>query len=135
MDAGILNSLSPQPVYHHVTIGDGSSVPVSSFGHASLPSFSSNRPLQLHNVLVTPRIIQNLVSVRQFTTDNNCSVDFDPFGFSVKDLFSGRKLLRCNSTGSFILSSTWCPVLSPQPPPLMIFGIIASVTHVTPANL
>jgi hypothetical protein len=45
--------------------------------------FLSNHPLHLRDVLVTPRIIKNLVSVRQFTTDNNCSVDFDPFGFSV----------------------------------------------------
>jgi hypothetical protein len=35
-DAGILYSLSPHPVHHHVTIGDGSSVPVSSSNHASL---------------------------------------------------------------------------------------------------
>jgi hypothetical protein len=33
-------SLSPHPVYCHVTIGDGSSVPISSSGHASFPSFS-----------------------------------------------------------------------------------------------
>jgi hypothetical protein len=38
-DAGILHSLSPHPVYCHVTVGDGSSVPVSSSGHAYLPSF------------------------------------------------------------------------------------------------
>jgi hypothetical protein len=80
-DAGILSSLSPHPIYRHVTVGDGSFIPVSTAWHASLPSFFSNRPLHLRDVLVTPRIIQNLVSVRQFTTDNNCSVDFDPFGF------------------------------------------------------
>jgi hypothetical protein len=98
-DAGILSSLSPHPIYRHVTIGDGSSVPVSSSGHASFPSFFSNRPLYLRDVLVTPRIFKNLISVRQFTTDNNCSVDFDPFGFSVKDLLTRHDLLRCNSTG------------------------------------
>jgi hypothetical protein len=38
-DAGILHSLSLHPVYRHVTVGDGSSVPVSSSSHASLPSF------------------------------------------------------------------------------------------------
>jgi hypothetical protein len=92
-DAGILHSLSPHPVYRHVTIGNGSSVPVSSSGHASLPYFLSNRPLHLRDVLVTPRIIKNLVSVHQITTDNNCSVDFDSFGLSVRDLFSGRELL------------------------------------------
>jgi hypothetical protein len=72
-DADILHSLSLHPVYSHVTVGDGSSVLVSSFGHASLPFFSSNRSLHLCNVLVTSCIIQNLVSVHQFTTDNNRS--------------------------------------------------------------
>ena len=37
-DAGILSTLSSHPMYSHVTVGDGSSVPVSSAGHASLPS-------------------------------------------------------------------------------------------------
>jgi hypothetical protein len=60
----ILYSLSPHHVHRHVTIGNGSSVPVFSFDHASLPSFLSNLPLHLRDVLFTPRIIKNLVSVR-----------------------------------------------------------------------
>jgi hypothetical protein len=42
----------------------------------------------LYNVLVTPDIIQNLLSVRHFTTNNWCSIEFDPYGLSVKDLSS-----------------------------------------------
>jgi hypothetical protein len=38
------------------------------------------------NILVTPDIIQNLLSVRHFTTDNWCSMEFDHFGLSLKDL-------------------------------------------------
>jgi hypothetical protein len=53
----------------------------------------------LSNVLVTPDIIKNLLSVRQFTTDNNCSMEFDPFGLSVKDLNSRNTILRCNNSG------------------------------------
>ena len=98
-NTGILSSLSAHPPYRHIMVGDGSSIPVSASGHASLPSSLSARSLHLRNVLVTPRIIKNLVSVRQFTTDNNCFVNFDPFGFSVKDLITRRELLRCNSTG------------------------------------
>jgi hypothetical protein len=98
-DAGILHTLSPHPVHRPITVGDGSSIPVSSSGHASFPSsFLSNRPLYLCDVLITPRIIKNLISVRQFTIDNNFSVDFDPFGFSVKDLLTRHELLWCNST-------------------------------------
>jgi hypothetical protein len=38
------------------------------------------------------------VSVRKFTTDNNVCVIFDPFGFSVNDLQTGTRLMRCDST-------------------------------------
>jgi hypothetical protein len=49
--------------------------------------------------LVSPQIIKNLISVRQFTTDNNCSVEFDPAGCSVKDLNSRNVIVRCNNSG------------------------------------
>ena len=93
-DPGTLSSLSPHPRFSHVVVGDGSTLPVTTSGHVSVPSFFSHRPLHLNNVLVTPRIVKNLVSVRQFTTDNNCSVEFDPLGFSVKDLPTRREILR-----------------------------------------
>jgi histone deacetylase 1/2 len=53
----------------------------------------------LHNVLVTPNIIKNLISVRRFTRDNLCSVEFDPFGLSVKDFQTKNMIARCNSDG------------------------------------
>jgi hypothetical protein len=40
-----------------------------------------------------------LLSIRQFTSDNFCSVEFDARGFSVKDLKTHRVILRCNSEG------------------------------------
>jgi hypothetical protein len=43
-------------------------------------------PFYLNNVLVTPNIIKNLLSVCQFTTDDWCSIEFEPFGLFVKDL-------------------------------------------------
>lgn len=43
--------------------------------------------------------MKNLVSVRKFTRDDNCSVEFDPSGFSVKDLRTSQEILRCNSSG------------------------------------
>ena len=109
-DASILSSLSHHPIYRHVVVGDGSIVPVTTSGHSSLPSLFPNRPLHLHHVLVTPSIIKNLISVRQFTTDNHYIVAFDAFGFFVKDLHSRREILRCNSTGE--LYTFTCP-----PPP------------------
>nr|GEX26061.1 ribonuclease H-like domain-containing protein [Tanacetum cinerariifolium] len=38
-------------------------------------------------------------TVRKFTTDNKCSIDFDPYGFTVRDYHTHQILLRCDSTG------------------------------------
>ena len=54
-----------------IIVGNESVLPVSSVGHAVLPG-----PLYLNNVLVAPHIIKKLISVRQFTTDNHCSIEF-----------------------------------------------------------
>jgi histone deacetylase 1/2 len=40
-----------------------------------------------------------LIPFRRFTTDNNCSIEFDPFGLSVKDLQTRSVIARCNSSG------------------------------------
>jgi hypothetical protein len=60
-------------------VGNGAPLPVHRTGHASLPTPSS--PLQLNNVLISPALIKNLISVRALTRDNSISVEFDPFGF------------------------------------------------------
>nr|GEX65898.1 pectinesterase inhibitor [Tanacetum cinerariifolium] len=39
------------------------------------------------------------IRVRKFTTDNKCSIDFDPYGFTVQDYHARQTLLRCDSTG------------------------------------
>ena len=54
--------------------------------------------LTLKNVLYAPVVIKNLISVRKFTRDNMVSIEFDPFGFSVKELATGNIVLRSNST-------------------------------------
>jgi hypothetical protein len=47
--------------------------------------------LTLRDVFVSPSLIHNLVSVRRLTRDNSVSIEFDPFGFSIKDLHSRIK--------------------------------------------
>ncbi|GKE81408.1 hypothetical protein Tco_1551408, partial [Tanacetum coccineum] len=84
-------------IYPFVTVGDGHSIPVTNSGNSVLPT--PFRPLHLHNVLITPNIIKNLISVCQFVCDNYRTVEFDPFGFFVKDFQTRRILLHCNSTG------------------------------------
>ncbi|GJY96044.1 hypothetical protein Tco_0512405 [Tanacetum coccineum] len=92
-----LSTIYNKCLYPSVCVGDGKSIPVTNTGHSILPTL--NRPLYLHNVLVTPNIIKNLISVRQFTKDNNCTVEFDAFIFSVKDFLTRHILLRCDSSG------------------------------------
>ncbi|GJQ96400.1 ribonuclease H-like domain-containing protein [Tanacetum coccineum] len=88
-------------IYPSVTVSDRRFIPVTNSRHSvlSIPF----RPLHLNNVLITPNIVKNLISVRQFVRDNSCTVEFDPFGFSVKDFITRRVLLRCDSTGSEVL--------------------------------
>jgi hypothetical protein len=64
-----------------IVIGNGSTLPITSVGASVLPG-----PFYLNDVLVAPHITHNLLSIHWFTTDNSCSIEFDPSGFSVKDL-------------------------------------------------
>jgi hypothetical protein len=79
----------------HIVVGNGSFLPIYSVGSTTLTS----RPFNLERVLYSPSIIKNLISVRQFTIDNSCSIEFDPTGFSVKDLATRRLIMRSNSSG------------------------------------
>ncbi|GJY92028.1 ribonuclease H-like domain-containing protein [Tanacetum coccineum] len=90
-------------------------------GDSILPTL--NRPLHLHNVLVTPNIIKNHIYVRQFTRDNNCTVEFDAFGFSVKDFLTRHILLRCDSSGDLY------PVTSPSSTPHALLCVSPSTWH------
>lgn len=85
-----------------VIVGDGNIIHVSASG--SLTLVTKPRPLLLNNVLVTLDIIKNLVSVRRFTKNNTCSIEFDRFGVSIKDIQTKWTLLRSDSTGNCIHS-------------------------------
>ncbi|KAJ9562600.1 hypothetical protein OSB04_007760 [Centaurea solstitialis] len=94
-------------LFRNVIVGDGSPIPIRGIGHQTLPY--PFPPLLLKNVLHTPRIIKNLLSIRHFTIDNNVSVEFDPFGLTMKEYRTRTPILRCNSTGdlySFKLNSS-----------------------------
>ncbi|GJS79569.1 ribonuclease H-like domain-containing protein [Tanacetum coccineum] len=47
----------------------------------------------------------------QFTRDNNCTIEFEAFGFSVKDYLTRHILLRCDSSGDLY------PVTKPSTSP------------------
>jgi hypothetical protein len=94
-DAGILSSVRPPhpSCPSSIMVGDGSCLPVTSVG-------SALGPFRLSDVLVAPQMVHNLLSICQFTADNSCSVEFDSSGLYVKDLATGRPLLRCDNTRS-----------------------------------
>lgn len=68
---------------NNIIVGNGHTIPILGYGHTNLSSPCQS--LSLKNVLHAPKLIKNIISVRKFTKDNSVSVEFDPFGFSVKD--------------------------------------------------
>ncbi|GJV22662.1 ribonuclease H-like domain-containing protein [Tanacetum coccineum] len=96
-NASNLSTIFDKRLFSFVHVGDGNSIPVTNTGHNIITSI--HRPLHLYNVLVTPNIIKNLNYVRQFTRDNNSTIEFDAFGFSMKDFLTRHILLRCDSSG------------------------------------
>jgi len=80
----------------NIIVGNGSSLPVTAIGSTSFPI--PGRSLYLHNILISPHIIKNLISIRRFTIDNHWSVEFDLFGLSVMDLAMGNVIVRWNSS-------------------------------------
>ncbi|GJZ23302.1 ribonuclease H-like domain-containing protein [Tanacetum coccineum] len=116
-----LSTLFNSRLYPSIHVGDGNSIPVTNTGHSIIPSL--HRPLHLHNVLVTPNIIKNLIFVRQFTRDNNCTIKFDAFGFCVKDFLTRHILLRCDSSGDLY------PVTKPSTVPTAFVSTSSSTWH------
>jgi hypothetical protein len=55
-----LNSASPS-----IVVGNGSTLPVTSVGDSVIPGL-----FYLNNILLAPNIVQSLLSVHRFTTDN-----------------------------------------------------------------
>jgi hypothetical protein len=77
-----------------IVVGNDSSLPITSVGDSVLPG-----PFYLNNILLALDMVQSLLSVRCFTTDNWCSMEFYSFGLSVKDLTIKNVIVRLNSTG------------------------------------
>lgn len=85
INLGISSSIfNWQYVNSNITIKNGKQIPIKGLGTTYLSK--TYPPFLLKNVLYASSIIKNLISVRPFTLDNSVSVEFDPFGLSVKDL-------------------------------------------------
>uniref|UniRef100_A0A8R7RD00 Integrase catalytic domain-containing protein n=1 Tax=Triticum urartu TaxID=4572 RepID=A0A8R7RD00_TRIUA len=117
---GTLHSLSPHSSPNQIVVGNSGRLPITHTGHGSL--ITTNSSLVLRNVLLSPSLITNLLSVRQLTRENPISVEFDAFGFSVKDIHTRQVIRRCDSTGD-LYPVMPCGAPSSSPP----FAGVASV--------
>ncbi|GJY78729.1 ribonuclease H-like domain-containing protein [Tanacetum coccineum] len=120
-NTGMLTSFSNSSIYPSIFVGNGNSIPVTHTGHSFL--HTPHKPLHLNHILVTPHIIKNLIYVRKFTRDNDVSIEFDAYGFSIKDYQTQKLLLRCDSTGDLY------PVT--QQPPLQTLVVLLSLSPTT----
>jgi hypothetical protein len=87
---GTFSSATPLSNFPPIIVGNGAMLPVTHRASTSIPT--STNPLALQDILVSPSLVKNLVSVRALTHDNNVYVEFDAFGFSVKDCLTRCKV-------------------------------------------
>jgi hypothetical protein len=94
--AGNISTLRPFALSNlsSIVVSNVSSLPITSVGVSVLPG-----PFYLNNILFALEMVQSLLSVRCFTTDNWCSMEFDPFDLPVKDLTTKNVIVRSNSIG------------------------------------
>ncbi|MFV0960721.1 hypothetical protein QML37_30515, partial [Klebsiella pneumoniae] len=72
-DAGKLSHMVPYTGTGTIVTGDGSHHPISHTGNASLSL--SNSKLPLNNVLLTPAIEKNILSVSKLVDETNSSME------------------------------------------------------------
>jgi hypothetical protein len=129
------NFTSPQSISNSspITVGNGVTMPVTH--RASTVITASRSLLQLNNILISPSLVKNLISIRSLTRDNNVSVEFDPFGFSIKDLPTHTVLLRCNSHGKlYPLTSSSPEALVTTVPTVELWHQRLGIQDVAPFN-
>ncbi|KAH0974702.1 hypothetical protein GBA52_016601 [Prunus armeniaca] len=108
-----LESAQPRAYENRVIVGNGEGLPVAHIGHASVSSSSS--VLHMSNVFHVPKLTANLMSVHQLCKENNCSMIFDQFGFSIQDKVTKRVLLIGRShSGLYLIPGVAASSLPPN---------------------
>ena len=87
---------SPYTGNNTITVGNGCSLPISHSGSTTLPN-----SLQIKNILHVPCLTKNLLSIQNFSRDNNYYFILDDHGFCVKDKKTGQTLLNGPSLHGF----------------------------------
>ena len=120
------NLMSETPIHTptHITVGNGSSLPITHVGNMSFPSTST--PVNMSNVLVSPNLVTNLVSVRRLARENPITVEFDDIGWYSTDVTARTSFTRC------IPAAPPPPVVLPPSLLVSIFGTPASAIPTPP---
>lgn len=107
-----MNNLSIQSEYQgtdKVAISNGQGLQILISGSSMVRTPST--VFQLNNILHVPDIATNLLSVHQFSKDNNCVFVFYASGFRIQDRKSGKTLLQGSSKNGLY---TFPSVISPS---------------------
>ena len=75
-----------------LVVGNDFTLNIKHIGSTNLCHYS--KPLKLKNILHVPKITKNLISISQFSIDNNVLVEFSSVGFTIKDNDTKNNLLQ-----------------------------------------
>jgi hypothetical protein len=107
--SNMLSNFSSMP-FSSIILGNGSSIPIYCTCQTSIPT--PTKSLLLRDVLIAPVLIKTLISIQQFTRDNLVSIEFDPFGLSMKDYLTKVEIAHFNSFGA-LYTLQGAPVANP----------------------
>jgi hypothetical protein len=102
MDSGTINHITRDldkltmydhyPDNDHIHAVNGIGMDITHIGKTIIPTF--HRDLVLNNVLHVPSTHKNLISVHQFTLDNDIFIEFHPYFFLIKDQKTKKVMLH-----------------------------------------
>jgi len=96
-----------------IHVGDGAGLSIKNIGSATLSTIANS--FTLNKLLHVPHIQKNLISISQFTSDNNVYLEFHSSSFFVKDEATGRILLHDKPKyGLYIFPTSISPTNHPQ---------------------
>ncbi|MFV0960672.1 GAG-pre-integrase domain-containing protein, partial [Klebsiella pneumoniae] len=97
-DTGKLPSMIPYTGTGTIVTGDGSHHSISHTGNITIPLHDSHVPLS--NVLFSPAIQKNILSVSKLVDETNSSMEFTPSSVCLKDLHTKKMLARGHRRGN-----------------------------------
>ena len=97
-----------------IIVGNGTGISISHTGFSTLHTPTTS--FTLNNILCAPSIKKNLISVSQFCTQNNTSIEFFPHHFLMKDLSTRASMVRGWNRNNLY---EWLTSTPPLDPPLI----------------